>query len=597
MKIRLYDPLCEAGKSYQVIEPVHPFSVSLRTKNFNLGKTYRPLHSSWNMPYFKKVLLIRKFLFMKQYKINSGNKWFTFLIFLIAISILNSVILRYFYVQDVSKANLLLETNELNNIKVQQKIIQTEYEQIISDLFYLSNCNALQNILRNQDEGFLQQIEKDFLIFSQKKKIYDQIRYIDQAGNEIIRINYNNGHPSIVPEQDLQNKANRYYFQETISLDKGELFLSPFDLNIEGEEIEIPLKPMIRFATPVFDQKGEKQGILVLNYLGNIILNRLKTGMENTPGQIMVLNPEGHWILGLDPDLEWGFMYEDKKDLVLKTYDPVAHTNIYKAEQGQFHTKNGLFSFLTIHHFLQPSESGLGKIQPFSHEKATNEAAQYYWKIVSLVPRDELYKISQYLINSYIEIYLISLIVSGLLLWFSIDQYFKRKSALKKIEEYATYDTMTDLLNRRVGLLFLEKDIKDIKRKKTPFTIGYIDINDLKLVNDTYGHEEGDYLILTSIRFIKESIRESDTLCRLGGDEFLMILRECTVEQAEKIWQKTVEKMKDFNKKKLKPYNISMSHGFIQYNPKEDKTTDQLITEADAKMYLEKEKYKQRIKN
>jgi len=78
----------------------------------------------------------------------------------------------------------------------------------------------------------------------------------------------------------------------------------------------------------------------------------------------------------------------------------------------------------------------------------------------------------------------------------------------------------------------------------------------------------------------------------LGGDEFFAILRECTIEQAEKIWQKAVEKINNFNNKKLKPYQISLSRGFIQYSAGDDKTADQLITEADARMYTEKEKYK-----
>lgn len=501
--------------------------------------------------------------------------------------------MRCFYSQNASKSSLLLETNEMNSIEVQRKIIQTEYEQIISDLFYLANYSALQNVFENRDEKYLQQLEEDLLIFSAKKKIYDQIRYIDKEGNEVVRINYNDGDPSITLKQNLQNKALRYYFQETIPLNRGELYLSPFDLNIEGEKIETPLKPMIRFATPVFDKIGQKQGILVLNYLGNIILNRLRANTEDVPGKTMMLDPEGYWILGPSPDLEWGFMYEDRKDSVLEKYDPVANATIYGREQGQFYTKNGLFSFVTIRHFLEPSKTGLGEKQLFFPKKPINEAAQYYWKIVLFVPTNQLYKMYQNLINNYIEIYFVLFIISGLLLWFSIDQYFKRKSALKKVEEYATYDGMTGLLNRRVGLLFLEEDIKNTDRKGTPFTIGYIDINDLKIVNDTYGHEEGDYLILASTRLIKESIRETDILCRLGGDEFFAILHECTIEQAEKIWQKIVKKIENFNSKGLKPYQISLSHGFVQYNPREGKTADQLITEADARMYIEKEKYKQ----
>lgn len=549
-----------------------------------------------------KCAIIKKSVFhqgvpsMKKYKISFKNKLLVFLLIFILLSVLTGIILKYLYLQDISKDKLLLETNEIARIEVQQKIIQTEYDQVISDLFFLADYSTLQNIFENRNEKFLQQLEKDFLIFSAKKGKYDQIRCIDEEGNGIVRINYNNGSPSIVPKQNLQNKALRYYFQETISLDRGELFISPFDLNIEQGEIEIPLKPMIRFATPVFDKRELKQGILILNYLGDIILKRLRSTTKEVCGKTMMLDSEGYWILGPSPDLEWGFMYEDKKELVLEKYDPIAYTKIYEKEQGQFYSKRGLFSFVTIRHFLEPSETGLGKLRSFSPRKPINEAAQYYWKIISFVPSNQLYEIRQNLINNYVKIYFVIFIISGILLWFSTDQYFKRKSALKEVEEYATYDAMTGLLNRRVGLLFLEKEIKNTNRSGTPFTLGYIDINDLKIVNDTYGHEEGDFLILTSTRFVKESIRQTDILCRLGGDEFFAILRECTIEQAKKVWQKAVEKIDNFNSKKLKPYQISLSHGFIQYSAGDDKTADQLITEADAKMYREKKKYKQTSK-
>ena len=152
-------------------------------------------------------------------------------------------------------------------------------------------------------------MEKDFLIFSTKKKRYEQVRYINKEGNEIVRINYNNGNPSIVLKKDLQNKAPRYYFQETISLDRGELYLSPLDLNIEEGKIETPLKPMMRFTTPVFNKRGQKQCILILNYLGNIILNRLRFTTKDVSGRTMMLDLEGYWILDPSLDLEWRFMY------------------------------------------------------------------------------------------------------------------------------------------------------------------------------------------------------------------------------------------------------------------------------------------------
>ncbi|MCU7851828.1 MAG: hypothetical protein KZQ80_06415 [Candidatus Thiodiazotropha sp. (ex Monitilora ramsayi)] len=68
------------------------------------------------------------------------------------------------------------------------------------------------------------------------RAIYDQIHYLDARGQEIIRINYNRGEPKNVGQEQLQNKAGRYYFDDTYNLNAGQIFVSPFDLNIERRE-------------------------------------------------------------------------------------------------------------------------------------------------------------------------------------------------------------------------------------------------------------------------------------------------------------------------------------------------------------------------
>ncbi len=106
---------------------------------------------------------------------------------------------------------------------------------------------------------------EEYLRFCKAKGLYDQIRFIDDTGMEVVRASLNNGNPLKIPDGRLQSKADRYYFKDTISLDDGEVFVSPLDLNIEHGIIEQPLKPTIRFGTPVFDDSRQKRGIVVLN--------------------------------------------------------------------------------------------------------------------------------------------------------------------------------------------------------------------------------------------------------------------------------------------------------------------------------------------
>ena len=113
---------------------------------------------------------------------------------------------------------------------------------------------------------------------------------------EIIRVNYNNGVPYVVPDSKLQFKGQRYYFHDTFELEKGEVFFSPMDLNIENGAIEIPDKPMIRIGIPVFNDEGTKKGIIVLNYFGQNIIDIISKINVETDISFSFLNADSYWL-------------------------------------------------------------------------------------------------------------------------------------------------------------------------------------------------------------------------------------------------------------------------------------------------------------
>ena len=141
-----------------------------------------------------------------------------------------------------------------------------------------------------------------------EKVLYDQARFIGRDGREVLRINFSEGVSSRVDESFLQDKASRYYVRESLSLDKGQIYISPLDLNIELGQIERPLKPMMRFAAPVFSPDGERQGIVVLNYLGRKMLDAFSRSGPGTTDHLHLLNNEGFWLSSPGGYEEWGFM-------------------------------------------------------------------------------------------------------------------------------------------------------------------------------------------------------------------------------------------------------------------------------------------------
>lgn len=159
---------------------------------------------------------------------------------------------------------------------------------------------------------------------------------------------------------------------------------------------------------------------------------------------------------------------------------------------------------------------------------------------------------------------------------------------LTLVKDIADNDALTGVLSREKGLSILKSKILTSKKIGSPLTICFIDINNLKKVNDRFGHEEGDRLIEVVSTTIKDKLRRFDVMCRLGGDEFLVVFDSCSLDDAKNSWiriEKEINKLNDSNQFK---FTISVSIGFAQFDKKIHTTIKSLIKEADDEMYRQK---------
>jgi len=317
-----------------------------------------------------------------------------FLILFLPLFILTSAIISVIGYIDIKNERFIIETTETHNVDLQVNMIESNLKPIVADLMILSTHHELQLFLDNPEAVHQKALEKEFFLFSFVKKFYDQVRFIDDTGMEIVRINVNAGNPEIVPEDGLQFKGDRYYFNETLQLGPNEVFISPFDLNVEQGKIEQPIKPMIRFGMPVFDSNNRKRGIIVVNYLGAILISNL--GSKQSSGQTIILssenywliNSEGYWLKGSTPEDEWGFMYADRKDRTIGKTFPDVWQKVSSAETGQFQTKEGLFTYATVYPFIEVLKLGFSsKVHDLG---AHPDIKNYHWKVISHIPSDIL---------------------------------------------------------------------------------------------------------------------------------------------------------------------------------------------------------------
>ena len=159
----------------------------------------------------------------------------------------------------------------------------------------------------------------------------------------------------------------------------------------------------------------------------------------------------------------------------------------------------------------------------------------------------------------------------------------ERKNFEDKLRHLATMDHLTGILNRRTGLMLIEQALKTAKRDKNKITLCYLDVDNFKQINDSYGHVEGDKVLREIAKIIKDNLRESDIFCRLGGDEFIIAWHDLDISQSQKQWKRILNKFNKWNEGRNNTLDISV--GCVCPDLSKKISMDKLIDLADKKMY------------
>ncbi|MDP8201360.1 MAG: diguanylate cyclase [Candidatus Tenebribacter burtonii] len=164
---------------------------------------------------------------------------------------------------------------------------------------------------------------------------------------------------------------------------------------------------------------------------------------------------------------------------------------------------------------------------------------------------------------------------------------FKRIGYEKRLEKKAMIDPLTNVYNRLYYNQTIEQQTELAKRYNNNIGFIVIDIDNLKKINDKFGHSMGDEAIKFAASIILSQARESDYIIRSGGDEFLIVLQQ-TGEEVDFIKNRLRKAMVDFNKESKLPFPVYFSIGSAFWNFDMNKTIDNIIDEADSNMYIEK---------
>lgn len=228
-------------------------------------------------------------------------------------------------------------------------------ETVHKDALLLSQTLAFKELINSgvpgDSERYLElrkRAEAVFFAFSENRPYYYQIRYINNRGDEIIRVD-SDGRASVpIPFSQLQYKGDRYYFQAGMEYPEGECYVSPMDANVEKGEVEFPPKPVVRVATPVFTAGKEKKGIVIINIYGSYIIEQMQRLNIAEGGTTSLLNREGLYISHMNADVTGHeFLFGSTKDLS-KDFPRDIVSAILSGKRGTVRAPESIISYAPI---------------------------------------------------------------------------------------------------------------------------------------------------------------------------------------------------------------------------------------------------------
>ncbi|MCV6608678.1 MAG: response regulator, partial [Campylobacterales bacterium] len=364
--------------------------------------------------------------------------------------------------------NLSLETNGL-------------LHTIPQDLNFITDFYALERFLNwksVEDESKMQRwkkiVQDTLKSYVESKKIYYKIRFLDLEGNEIINVQYDRNTQTTfhVSDDKLQNKRSKSYFLQSLALEKGEFYVSPLNLNKEFGKLTYPYLPVIRYGTPVINNKGEKFGVLVLNVYGKTILDfigKAKEKMEEDYIDLFLVERDGTYLSHSNNERLWNSNL--RHGHTLKSDHPKVFEEINKKPFGTFSYESQIVNYQRIY--------------PLSGNADT------HWTLLSFTDRDKALTKA----DNFKYIFLGVLIGIFGLIFFAIN-YLMRvvTDPLSKVTEQLK-ELSEGRIEERDIAYFADDEIGDIIT-----SVKALKANTRELVEKTVKVSNGNYTTLINIR-------------------------------------------------------------------------------------------------
>ncbi|WP_405604849.1 PAS domain S-box protein [Polaribacter sp. Asnod1-A03] len=262
------------------------------------------------------------------------------LLFFIPIIIISYFGINHYYHVITQNELEIIKTGAANDLNAKTLLINDMYKSLATDI------DIIHWGLNRDPQPEKRNVKDYFLHLSNLQSTYDQVRLLDTLGHEIIRVDFDGINSAKNQEEHkLQDKSDRYYFKEAKKLGKNEIYFSNIDLNMEYGKIEIPYNPVLRIATKIYNQKGETNGVIIINYFMKNLFDKLVTQSKLKHSSFELINDKGFYLISKDEYKNFSHFVSDSDSLALYNTNKQLWNKISQNSEGIDIQKDAIYIF------------------------------------------------------------------------------------------------------------------------------------------------------------------------------------------------------------------------------------------------------------
>ncbi len=577
-----------------------------------------------------------------------------------------------------------IESEGLQQLSFVDSRARRTHAQIQQIFYELGHSALLHDFAVTRDPDFRRYIESQWYLTSFNSTLFYQLRFIDNRGHEVIRVDYmpNMANPYIVPKDKLQNKSHRDYFLYAQKLSNGEQGNFGIDIEYENHQPIIPYKPGYRIIYPIV-ANSVRQGYFIANLDVLAIVDQITSNTDNL--YVDFINRQGNYVLSSVKDKSFSDFVQEQAKFTLAS----ENSELWEALQNSDYSGNSLLTPKGLYVFQALGSQLFGANDPLTmvtlyptsvitnlftvRDKELKIETFIIWLclgIVSLISAlfveayrrlkaDQTY--AEYAIENTMAVVVTDLNMRilrvnasfcnlvnsdlSLLLGSDITDFFlskstekiiKRQLAMKRVwqgefslhttdnaevvcqteihaivgklrrvqyyvysftdisdhhntiaalKERSERDPATSLWNKKKFDQSLQYQCR-LKQRYTNHptcSLAVLDIDSFKEINDTFGHNAGDKVIVHIANQLRAVMRDTDCIARIGGDEFAVLIQHTNIDQARALMIRVSEDIHSWTQ-----FNVSVSVGLAEVTEDAAET----FSNADKAMYRSKRKGK-----